>query len=74
VLANSGVYGSQDQSLINRLDLNFVLDFGDQPLGPWAGLFLDFAHALDQFDHGYEKIIPQLVKMTDQASLWIIKP
>ena len=30
--------------------------------------------AFDEFDDAYEKIIGQLVKMVDQASLWIIKP
>jgi four helix bundle protein len=30
--------------------------------------------AFDEFDDGYQKVIAQLVKMIDKASLWIIKP
>jgi predicted nucleotidyltransferase len=28
-------------------DLDFLVNFGDQPLGPWGALFIDFADALE---------------------------
>src|ERR1700751_44296 len=44
-------------------DLDFVVDFGDQPLGPWGGLFLDFADALEAlFGRHVDLIMPQSIR------------
>jgi predicted nucleotidyltransferase len=44
-------------------DLDFVVDFGDQPLGPWGGLFLDFAAALEAlFGRRVDVIMPQSIR------------
>ena len=44
-------------------DLDFIVDFGDQPLGPWAGLFLDFADALEAlFGRHVDLITPQSIQ------------
>jgi hypothetical protein len=39
------------------------VDFGDQPLGPWGGLFLDFADALEAlFGRHVDLIMPQSIR------------
>lgn len=44
-------------------DLDFVVDFGDQPLGPWGGLFLGFADALEAlFCRHVDLIMPQSIR------------
>jgi predicted nucleotidyltransferase len=44
-------------------DLDFVVDFGNQPLGPWGGLFLDFADALEAlFGRHVDLIMPQSIR------------
>ena len=44
-------------------DLDFVVDFGDQPLGPWGGLFLDFAESLEAlFGRHVDLITPQSIQ------------
>jgi uncharacterized protein len=44
-------------------DLDFVVDFGDQPLGSWGGLFLDFADALEElFGRHVDLIMPQSIR------------
>ena len=44
-------------------DLDFVVDFGNQPLGPWGGLFLDFADALEAlFGQHVDLIMPQSIR------------
>jgi uncharacterized protein len=44
-------------------DLDFSVDFGDQPLGPWGGLFLDFANALEAlFGRHIDLIAPQSIR------------
>jgi uncharacterized protein len=43
--------------------LDFIVDFGDQPLGPWGGLFLDFANALEAlFGRHIDLITPQSIR------------
>ena len=44
-------------------DLDFIVDFGDEPLGPWAALFLDFADALEAlFGRRVDLIMPQSIR------------
>jgi predicted nucleotidyltransferase len=44
-------------------DLDFIVDFGDQPLGPWGGLFVDFADALEAlFGRHVDLIMPQSIR------------
>jgi len=44
-------------------DLDFVVDFGDQPLGPWGRLFLDFAESLEAlFGRHVDLITPQSIQ------------
>jgi predicted nucleotidyltransferase len=44
-------------------DMDFVVDFGNQPLGPWGGLFLDFADALEAlFDRHVDLIMPHSIR------------
>jgi len=44
-------------------DLDFVVDFGDQPLGPWGGLFVDFADALEVLlGRHVDLIMPQSIR------------
>jgi predicted nucleotidyltransferase len=44
-------------------NLDFVVDFGDQPLGLWGGLFLDFADALEAlFGRHVDLIMPQSIQ------------
>jgi predicted nucleotidyltransferase len=43
-------------------DLDFIVDFGDQSLGPWAKHFLDFADALEGlFGRKVDLIMPQSI-------------
>jgi uncharacterized protein len=43
-------------------DLDFIVDFGDQPLGPWARRLLDFADALEGlFGRKVDLIMPQSI-------------
>jgi predicted nucleotidyltransferase len=44
-------------------DLDFIVDFGDEPLGPWAGRFLDFADALESlFGRHVDLIMPSSIR------------
>jgi predicted nucleotidyltransferase len=44
-------------------DLDFIVDFGGQPLGPWGGLFLDFADALEAlFGRHVDLLMPQSIR------------
>jgi predicted nucleotidyltransferase len=44
-------------------DLDFIVDFGDQALGPWGGLFVDFADALEAlFGRHVDLIMPQSIR------------
>ena len=44
-------------------DLDFVVDFGDQPLGPWGALLLDFADALETlFGRHVDLVMPQSIR------------
>ena len=44
-------------------DLDFIVDFGDQPLGPWGSLFLGFADALEAlFGRHVDLIMPQSIR------------
>ncbi|HEX6564496.1 MAG TPA: nucleotidyltransferase domain-containing protein [Chthoniobacterales bacterium] len=44
-------------------DLDFIVDFGDEPLGPWAGHFLDFADALESlFGRHVDLIMPSSIR------------
>jgi uncharacterized protein len=44
-------------------DLDFIVDFGDEPLGPWAGRFLDFADALESlFGRDVDLIMPSSIR------------
>lgn len=59
------IFGSATTEAFRResSDLDFVVDFGDQPLGPWGGLFLDFANALEAlFGRHIDLIMPQSIR------------
>ena len=44
-------------------DFDFIVDFGGQPLGPWGGLFLDFANVLEAlFGRHVDLIMPQSIR------------
>lgn len=44
-------------------DLDFIVDFGARPLGPWGKLFLDFADALEAlFGRHVDVIMPQSIR------------
>ena len=44
-------------------DLDFIVDFGNEPLGPWAGRFLDFADALESlFGRHVDLIMPSSIR------------
>ena len=44
-------------------DLDLIVDFGGQPLGPWGGLFLDFANALEAlFGQHVDLVMPQSIR------------
>jgi uncharacterized protein len=44
-------------------DLDFIVDFGDEPLGPWAGRFLEFADTLESlFGRPVELIMPRSIQ------------
>jgi len=44
-------------------DLDSVVDFSNQPLGPWGGLFLDFADALEAlFGRHVDLIMPRSIR------------
>ena len=44
-------------------DLDFLVDFGDEPLGPWGGLFVDFADALEAlFGRSVDLIMPKSIR------------
>ena len=44
-------------------DLDFIVDVGDQLLGPWGKIFLDFADALEAlFGRHVDLIMPQSIR------------
>jgi predicted nucleotidyltransferase len=44
-------------------DLDFLVDFGNEPLGPWGGLFVDFANSLEAlFGRPVDLIMPQSIR------------
>ena len=44
-------------------DVDFIVDFGDEPLGPWAERFLDFADALESlFGRHVDLIMPSSIR------------
>jgi predicted nucleotidyltransferase len=44
-------------------DLDFIVDFGGQPLGPWGALLLDFADTLEAlFGRHVDLIMPQSIR------------
>ena len=44
-------------------DLDFIVDFGDQPLGPWGKLFLDFADGMEAlFSRHIDLIMPGSIR------------
>jgi predicted nucleotidyltransferase len=47
----------------NASDLDFIVDFGGQALGPWGRLFVDFADALEAlFGRHVDLIMPQSIR------------
>ncbi len=44
-------------------DLDFIVDFGDRPLGPWASHLVDFAEALELlFGRRVDLITPRSIR------------
>jgi predicted nucleotidyltransferase len=44
-------------------DLDFIADFGDEPLGPWGARLLDFADALEAlFGRRVDLITPRSIR------------
>jgi uncharacterized protein len=59
------IFGSATTSAFRpeSSDLDFIVDFGDEPLGPWAGRFLEFADALESlFGRHVDLIMPKSIR------------
>ena len=59
------IFGSAatDAFRLKSSDLDFLVDFGNEPLGPWAGLFVDFADSLEAlFGRPVDLIMPLSIR------------